>query len=279
MREYSAPTLVFCYLFFALFVFTALSVLVSFFSSTFSQLFSLMIQNGRIFDIFLSILFLLGFLGNLGILILSSWNQKEGIYMRGLVILGLIGFVFLFVLNLSTMEESNPLQDLVLLSQEMRTLAELLLEYWVDVLVWGVMYVGFVLLPLVSLVFDSCFVASVFWRRVFEYFRPSLNVVIYALMGFAMQSYFHKNYWVEYVDLFCFLAGFVLLWVLYAKKRRLFGFYERINLSLLCVGVVVFVVTSKLFVGGVLLPRSCFYVCAVVAWCMEWGYAYAQKKK
>lgn len=199
--------------------------------------------------------------------------------MRGLVILVLIGFVFLFVLNLSTMEEANPLQELVLLSQERQTLAELLLEYWIDVLVWGVMYVGFVLLPLMSLVFDSYFVASVFWRRVFEYFRPSLNVVIYALMGFAMQSYFYKNYWVEYVDLLCFVVGFVLLWVLYAKKRRLFGFYERINLSLLCVGVVVFVLTSKLFVGGILLPRTCFYVCAVVAWCMEWGYAYAQKRK
>ena len=100
-------------------------------------------------------------------------------------------------------------------------------------------------------------------------------------MGFALQGYYHKSKTIYYLDLACFVVGFLaLLWVFY-RYRKLFGFYEMTNLFLLCLGIVFFSFSSEVIESVDFAGRYCFFACAFVAWCAEWmiGFAKSEEKK
>lgn len=199
---------IFAYLFFSLFVFVALSLLISNFSSTFSQLFSLLSENGGIFHIFVYCLDLLGFLLCLYALIFSSWNQNNNLRIKGIIFVLAIAFMFLFVFELQN--HHRPFSILEMMSELNRNFEELfrLGEF----LFFLAFYAIFVFFPLVVLGFGVTLSSkdnssSKYWVKLANDLRPSINVVIYAMMGYALQSYFHKSYWFFYLD----LLGFVVL--------------------------------------------------------------------
>lgn len=258
----------FAYLFFSLFVFVALSLLISSFSSTFSQLFSILSENGGVFHIFLCCLNLLGFLLCLYALILSSWNQSGDLRIKAIIFVLAIVFMFLFVFELQNPHQ--PFSILEMVSEFNRGFEELfrLREF----LFFIIFYIVFVFLPLVVLGFGITFsyTSSYDWMKLANDLRPSINVVIYAMMGFALQSYFHKSYWFFYLDLLGFVVGGFLLGWVYYKRRRDFGFYEMSNLTFLCIGVVIFAFSSKVITGQDFMARYVFFALAFVAWCAEW---------
>lgn len=266
--------IVFCYLFFFLFVFVSLAVLVSNFSSTFSQLYSLLSQDGRIFDIFLYVFYLLGFSLSLYALILSSWNHKDEMRYKSTILLLALFFMFALTLSLLYSNHQIALLDLVFKGNAVGGFEKN--PYAVFVL--GFMYCSFVLFPLSYWLLGVRFRANALGKFL-EGIRPSINVVIFALMGFALQSYHHKAKPIYYLDLGVFLVGFILLLIVYHRYKRLFGFYEIVNLFLLCVGIVFFAFSSKIIENVDFAGRYCFFACAFVAWCAEWMLGYAREAK
>lgn len=264
---------VFAYLFFSLFVFVALSLLISNFSSTFSQLFSILSEDGGVFNTFLYCLDLFGFLLCLYTLILSSWNQKNDLRVKGIIFALAIGFMFLFVFELQN--QHQPFSILEMMSELSGDFKELfrLGEF----LFFLIFYVAFVFCPLIVLGLGITFsskkhhVSSKYdWFKLANQLRPSINVMIYAMMGYALQSYFHKSYWFFYLDLLGFMIGALLLGWVYYKRRRDFGFYEVSNLIFLCIGVMIFALSSKIITSEDFMARYVFFTLAFVAWCAEW---------
>ena len=103
----------FSYLFFFLFVFVSLSLLVSTFWDSFSQLYALLTQSGRIFDFFLYSFIFVGFIFCIIALILSSWNQKFHFYYKSTIISLALSFAFILCFSLSGSQNNADLLDLV----------------------------------------------------------------------------------------------------------------------------------------------------------------------
>lgn len=263
---------VFCYVFFFLFVFSSLAILVSNFSSTFSQLYSLLTQDGRIFDIFLYLFYALGFCLTLISLILSSWNHKDDMrYKSAMLFLALV-FMFALTLGLLYSNHQVALLDLVFKGEAVGGFEKN--PYAVFIL--GFFYCAFVVFPLGYWLLGVRFRANALGKFL-ESIKPSINVVIFTLMGFALQGFYHKAKPIYYLDLAFFLIGFfALLWV-YRRYKKLFGFYEMVNLFLLCLGIVFFASSSPVIESVDFAGRYCFFACAFVAWCAEWMLGYVRK--
>lgn len=268
---------IFAYVFFSLFVFVAFSLLVSNFSSTFSQLFSIFSKNGGVFQIFIYCLDLFGFLLCLCTLILSSWNHKSNSKIKSLVFILAIVFIFLFVFELQNPHQS--FSSLEILGESKSGFEELfrLGEF----LFFSAFYAAFVFFPLVVFAFkkpsfkkpsllDRYFVSKKTWAQLAYALMPSINVVIYAMMGFALQSYFHKSYGFFYLDLLGFLIACLLLWRAYTRCKNEFGFYEISHLIFLCAGIVIFAFSSKIITNQDFMARYVFLTFAFVSWCAEW---------
>lgn len=265
--------IVFCYVFFFLFVFSSLAILVSTFSSTFSQLYSLLTQDGRIFDIFLYVFYIVGFCICLYALILSNWNHKDD--MRYKITMLFLALFFVFALTLSLLYSNHQaLLDLVF-QGDVRGGFE---KNANAVFVLGFFYVAFVLFPLGYWLLGIRFRANALGKFL-ESIRPSINIVIFTLMGFALQGYYHKAKPIYYLDLGVFLSGFLILLIVYWRYKKLFGFYEMINLFLLCLGIVFFAFSSKTIESVDFVGRYCFFACAFVAWCAEWMLEYSGGKE
>ncbi|WP_305862257.1 hypothetical protein [Helicobacter cholecystus] len=261
---------IFSYVFFFLFVFVSLAVLVSTFSETFSQLYLLLTQSGRIFDLFLYGFSFLGFAFCIVALILSSWNQKYQFYYKGSIISLCLIFAFILCFSLSGLRNNMDLLDLIFNDKggggfEKDPYAPLIL---------GVVYLCFVFLPLLYLLLGIRVKRNSFGEFLID-LMPSINVVIYAMMGFALQGFFTKARGIYYLDLVLFLLAFVALLMLYRQHKYLFGFYQRVNLILLCMGVIFFAFSSKVIEEADFVGRYCFFAFAFVAWCGEWMLKFA----
>lgn len=264
--------IVFCYVFFFLFVFSSLAILVSNFSSTFSQLYSLLTQDGRIFDIFLYVFYTLGFCLTLFALILSSWNHKDDMRYKSAMLFLAPLFVFALTLGVLYSKHQIALLDLVFLGGEIGGFEKN--PYAVFVL--GFFYCFFVIFPLGYWLLGVRFRVNALGEFL-ESIKPSINVVIFTLMGFALQGFYHKVNPIYYLDLMFFLIGFFALLEVYRRYKKLFGFYEMVNLFLLCLGIVFFASSSRVIEGVDFVGRYCFFACAFVAWCAEWMIGYAKK--
>lgn len=265
--------LVFSYAFFFLFVFVSLALLVSTFSETFSQLYVLLTQSGRIFDLFLYGFILVGFGFCVSALILSSWNQQYDFYYKSTIIVLALGFIFLFCFSLFT---SSPEVDLLNLIFSDGAHGGFQRDPYAIVVLGG-MYLCFVALPLLYLLLGLRVRKNSFGEFLLD-LMPSVNVIIYALMGLALQGFFHKSRGIYYMDLFSFLLGFFALLLLFKRKKKMFGFYERVNLFLLCVGIVFFILSSKVIEEADFVGRYCFFAFAFVAWCGEWMFRFANSQ-
>lgn len=264
---------IFSYIFFFLFVFVSLALLVSTFSTTFSQLYILLTQKGRIFDLFLYIFLLAGFGFCISALILSSWNQHYNLYYKGCITVFSLGFIFVFCFLLL---RTSPDEDLLNLIFNDGNYGGFEREPYA-IIIFVVMYLCFVFLPLLYLILGGRMKRNSL-REFFLNLMPSINVIIYTLMGFALQGYFHKARGVYYLDLFFFLVAFFALLFLFQQEKKMFGFYERVNFALLCLGIVFFALSSRIIEEANFVGRYCFFTFAFVAWCGEWMLRFAKNR-
>ncbi|WP_300642599.1 hypothetical protein [uncultured Helicobacter sp.] len=262
----------FSYLFFFLFVFVSLSLLVSTFWDSFSQLYALLTQSGRIFDFFLYGFIFVGFIFCIIALILSSWNQKFHFYYKSTIISLALSFAFILCFSLSGSQNNADLLDLVFADGSGCGFQK---DPHAIMILTG-MYLFFVFLPLSYLLLGMKIKNGALGDFLLD-LMPSVNVMIYTLMGFALQGYFCKARGIYYLDLIFFVIGLIALLVLYKKKKSLFRFYEKTNMIFLLVGIVFFALSSKTLQEADFVGRYCFFAFAFVAWCGEWMLRFAKK--
>lgn len=256
-----------------------LSLIVSRFSVTFSQLFLLFSQEGRIFDLFLHLLYCLGFLICLYALIWEDSNdQKESweIWMTlGLCLL----FMYLFVFSLFGDQESRSLLDLVLAQEQSESFEKVFWNHFGEMIICGIFYIFFLFAPLGCAVLKLSPNNSHPFGKILQRLRPSLNVVIYILMGCALQSYFHKGHWIFYLDLIALGGALALLVLALRQGQYNLGFFEICNLAFLSVGICVFALSSSLIHDANFNARYSFFMLGFIAWCAEWMVSSSDQKR
>lgn len=96
---------------------------------------------------------------------------------------------------------------------------------------------------------------------------PSPNAMIVVLFGFAIQPLDKESWW-EWWGVGATMIGIAMLAILVRNHRRLFGVYERFNLTLLVFAVIVFFVSHSVFEGyaSQYAAKKAIYMLAISGW-------------
>jgi len=253
--------------FFFFVVFVSLSLLVSTFFSTFSQLFLVFSYPNRAFGFINTLLLVTWFGLCVWFLIKTKYMnlrfEKRLTWLIGSgVLIGLIYRIYQVVDSSNIKIIDYSLSD---------KLSGVFLAHAGQILVFSGLYVGFILLPLLFGLLKLRFNVSPKWQDKLEFYKPKLHIILIMLFACSIQPYHQQNNPLLYVDLWIFYVAFALLIMMLYRNPKLFGFYEYANLLWVVIGISVFIVTSKtLAQADYNNVRSIFIIIGVMGWCGDW---------
>ncbi|PAF48554.1 hypothetical protein BKH46_01220 [Helicobacter sp. 12S02634-8] len=268
---------IFSSVFFLLFVFSVLTLLVSQFSNTFSQLFLILTDEGRVYDGLISFFCFCGVLLALGYVVGASYARQDVLVHR-LIAMGVcIVLIFVLILRLTMLETlDSPLLGLGHQENLMDlSFWDLVRVNFSSIVISGFFYIFFLFVPLGLWGFGYQLDTKHKLGKYLDMFCPSINVCIIALFASGLQAYYDKgNAWL-YLDFFLFCLAFVLLIRVFLLHKEFFGFYEYANMLFLILGVLVCLFCSNILAQAqdYYHMRLAFYVLAFLGWCGEWMYA------
>ncbi|MGP1580407.1 MAG: hypothetical protein ACTTH5_05240 [Wolinella sp.] len=264
-----------CYssLFFLLALFTLLVMWLSNYVDNFGQLFMLVNKNHGIYASIFDMLAIFGIL--MGILFLRVRARENLARRYKLSIITMIAlFALLLFLSMTAHSSStNPhgfplLDDFYTLRQN--------IAHFID------SYLGkrgldmtfltfFALLPMGAAIKNIDFNYEDRFGQLFYLLRPSANVVIITIFACMIQPFF-KDHWWEYWELLITLLALALLAWLFYRQPKIFGFYERFNLTLLVACVLLMLFSSGLFQEGVNYygTKKALYMLILLGWSARW---------
>lgn len=275
MKQTSRVMVTFSLAFFALFVFTNLTLFTSQFSQSFSYLFLIFIREDQFFDHISLFLFICGFLLSSSFVILSSWNQCGNTLQRIFMLVLSVVFIYLVILELTYVPKED-IMDMFAIEGSIyhRDFWELLWDYLPHIVIIACAYIFFVYIPLLFLLFGIRPNQDNNIGKMLYDLRPSINIIIVVLFALALQPYYFRDNFYAYIDIFALLVGLILLILVMSKHKELFGFYEYMNFALLILGMIICgICTSVLAMSdNYYNARYAFLVFAFVGWCVEWMY-------
>ncbi|RDU71553.1 hypothetical protein CQA66_06220 [Helicobacter aurati] len=269
-------TIICSYLFFSLLSFNGLALLSSEFSHTFSQVFPLLAQDGKIYDIFCLIL--------LGVVLLIICCNSLRISVKARVLsktfltfVLLIVFIVVSCLSILfyhicakilfhyTLSNDNFLE-----SQKIPNLIEWH-EYYtsIDFVVALICGLGFIVLPLCYKMFRLHIDIQNHLGKSLFIFKPRLTSTTIALTASAFHPYF-SNISSHYINIIFLCSGACLL--LYSlQSKKTYGFYEYANMILFAMSILLFLLCGKVMLRADFYnAQLSFYLLAILCWCGEW---------
>ncbi|MGI0439551.1 hypothetical protein ACRE1S_03355 [Helicobacter himalayensis] len=264
-------------LFFALFCWVSVTLLGSRFLETFSYIFFIFIREHGVFVWLTNFILFCGALLSIVFLVLGS--KKFEFILHALIVCFCIGFVYIIVLTSNApMPDKQDITSLLLIESSIdhRGMAESILDYKTRILASGFVYIFFIFLPLGLHLFCVVPNTKTTIGALLEMLKPSLNVVVMALFACALQPFYLKTNFYDYLDLLCFIVGFVILiFTLWRQKPKL-NFYGMSNVVLLCLGVVFVLLCSNILASSdqYFNVRYTLYAFVFVVWYAEWAYSY-----
>ena len=274
MIETSRIRIAFSLVFFALFVFTNLTLFTSQFSQSFSHLFLIFIRENELYDKLSVFLFFCGFMFCVGFVIVSSWRNSANSIQK-MLMLGLsIVFIYCVILNSMSAPQSEDIMDMFAIERSIyhRGFFELLVDYLPRIVLVVCMYAFFVYVPLLFVILGLRPDRHSTIGNMLYNMRPSMNIIIVVLFGLSLQPYYYRDNLYAYLDILALVGGLILLiWVI-IKHKELFSFYEYMNFALLILGIIIcFICTSVLSISdNYFNARYAFLVFAFIGWCVEW---------
>lgn len=276
MNKINIYKVVFSSIFFLLFVFSVLSLLVSQFSTIFSQLFLILTRDERAYDSITDFLYFFGILMSIFYLVTSTWWDKDALLQRLVSVLFCIGFIFILVFRLTneTTLDSTILGFVSDGSFERLSFGEVFSRNMSSIFISGFFYVFFVILPLMLFAFGYGLNTKNIYGKYLHFFCPSMNVCIIALFACGFQAYYDKSNPFLYVDLFVFCLCLVLFLRVFITQKQFFGHYEYANILLLIVGIFVCLLCSNTLAQAqdYYNARKTFYLLVFLGWYGEWIY-------
>ncbi|GAB0172902.1 hypothetical protein [Helicobacter trogontum] len=268
-------TIVYSYLFFALFVFNALALLSAEFMPIFSQLFTLLAEDGRIYDIFSCILLFIVLL-TLFSMPIRMYKQRQTLGKTAPFIVSFMACILLCIVCVLLYWLSGKIfqQDVrdLLLGEEVVTQTwqsyYTSLEFFFSFICWFL----FVILPLA---YKAVSLEINIQHRIGKsmlILEPSITTIVIFMSANVYHPYF-SNLASKYIYFAYFvLANIMLLYVLF-RNKKLFGFYEYANLVLLSLNIFYVVLcSSSMLRGDFFNAQLTLYALGIASWCSEWLY-------
>ncbi|PAF53553.1 hypothetical protein BKH42_05045 [Helicobacter sp. 13S00482-2] len=276
MSKINMYKVVFSSIFFLLFVFTVLSLLVSQFSSIFSQLFLILTYDERAYDSIIDFFCFCGILMSIFYLIASTWWDKDVLLQRIVSVIFCIGFIFLLTFRLST-EKTLDFTILGFVSDsgfERLSFGEILIKNFQSIVISGFVYIFFVILPLIFFGFGYGLNTKNIFGKYLDFFCPSINICIIALFASGFQAYYDKSNTFLYVDFFIFCLCLVLFLRVFLMHKELFGYYEYANILLMIIGILICLLCSNIIsqAQDYYNAKEAFYLLVFLGWYGEWMY-------
>ncbi|MDO7253110.1 hypothetical protein [Helicobacter cappadocius] len=276
MNKINMYKVVFSSIFFLLFVFSILSLLVSQFSSIFSQLFLILTRDERAYDSIINFFYFCGILMSIFYLVVSTLWDKDVLLQRLVSVIFCIGFVFLLVFRLSSEKtlDSTILGFVADSSFERLGFGQLVAENFGSIILSGFIYVFFVILPLVFFGFGYGLNTKNIFGKYLDFFCPSMNVCVIALFASGFQAYYDKSSAFLYIDFMVFCLCLVLFLRVFLTHKELFGHYEYANILLMILGILICLLCSNTIsqAQDYYNARKSFYLLVFLGWYGEWMY-------
>lgn len=264
-------------LFFMLFCWIVITLLSSRFLETFSYIFFIFIREYGVFSTITNRILLCGALLSLAFLVIGA--KKFDAVLHSLIFCLCIGFIYFIVFT--SIQHPKPMQDIASLlliesSIDHRSVIESIWDYKARIFLSSFVYVFFVFLPLAFSLFHITPNTKSYAGNLLEILKPSLEIVVMALFASAIQPFYLKANFYEYIDLAVFVLGTIFLCVVLIQQRPKLDFYGYSNIVLLFLGIIVVALCSNILASSdqYFHVRYMLYAFVFVAWYAEWGYNY-----
>ena len=266
-------TIVYSYLFFALFVFNALALLSSEFMPIFSQLFTLLTEDGRVYDIFSCILLFLALVTLISMPI-RIYKQRTILGKTAPFIITCMAFVLLCGLCAMLYWLWNK----IFAKQSM----DILFSEDIEVLTWQSYYTSlefmislacWIFLIILPLSYKAVSLTINIQHRIGKsmlILEPSITTILIIMSANAYHPYF-SDLPSRYIHFACFVISNILLIYVLLRNQKIFGFYEYINIILLAVSILYVVLCSESMLRGTFFnAQLTLYILGICSWCSEW---------
>lgn len=266
-------TIVYSYLFFAFFVFNALALLSSEFMPIFTQVFTLLTQDGRVYDIFSCILLCVA-IATLCIMPIKIYKYRSVLGKTAPFIVTCITFVLLCCLcalfyqlwgKIFAKHSVDILfnEDVEILTWESYYTS---LEFMISLVCW-------IFLIILPLAYKAVSLTINIQHRIGKsmlILEPSITTVLIIMSANAYHPYF-SDLPSRYIHFACFLVSNILLIYVLLRNQKVFGFYEYANVILLALNIFYVVLCSGSMLRGTFFnAQLTFYVLGICSWCSEW---------
>ncbi|RDU67004.1 hypothetical protein CQA53_01700 [Helicobacter didelphidarum] len=266
-------TIICSYLFFALLTFNAFALLSSEFFPLFSQVFMLLTQDGRIYNVFSLIL--------LGLAIFMVLINPIKIYrsknifgktapfvvsLFGIITLSILIILFYWIFN--KFNQDLPLfsktdQSIIMLTHENYYLS---IEFFITLLCW----IFFVFIPLLYRILSLNFNIDNRLAKSLFILEPSLTTIIITMSATAFHPYFSDLPSRPFNFLLFYTSCGLLIYLLLKRENKL-GFYEYANMIFLSFIILCYILCSESILRGIFFnAQITLYMLALLSWCSEW---------
>lgn len=270
-------TIVCSYIFFAILSFNTLALLSSEFSHTFSQVFLLLAQDGKTYDILclilLSIALLFGLINPIRIYTRKEVFGKTVPFIIMLVaILTISCLLIIFYHIYNKISFNHGLVNESILESKKITSFTQWQEYYMSIefIVALICWVCLIILPLCYKMLSSHIDIKNRIGKSLRILEPSITTISIGITASAFHPYFSDTA-SRYTNMLFFYTGtFLLLYVL-LRTTMTYRFYEYANILLLSISILLFLLCGRvILMADFYNVQFSFYVLAILSWCGEW---------
>lgn len=262
------------YLFFSLMIFNVLALTTSEFLPIFSQVFTLLTQNGKIYDIF-SLIILISAILMLCINPIRIYRRKDVfgkttsfmIFIFSCVILVvLIALLYWLWHKIFTYNTHNT----IAMREQVQVVTwqsyYVSVEFYISLTCW----ICLVVLPLLYKVLSLNLNIKHRIGRTLLILQPRLTTILIVMNANALHPYF-SNLPSRYAHIIFFFIGAILLIYLLFYQSKLFHFYEYMNTILFSCMILCLVLCSESMLRSDFMnAQITLYMLGILSWCGEW---------
>lgn len=252
-------------LFFFMAVFLFLSLLTSSVSETFEQLFALFSYPHRAYDI--TSTFMLFVLAGLCVwfVAFSTKHALDNKFEQVLALgIGIISVSVVLIRILRTQQGINVLQQTPSFATTILTSGSL-------VVLFVIIYLFFIFIPLILDMLKLKIIFLNKFEKELVILKPSVNTALLMTFACCIQPFYDKsNLWL-YLDLLASIGAIFVVSLAVYKSKEKFGFYENANIIWLIIGILIFMLTSKIIAqADYNIVRVLFIIIGLITWCSDW---------
>lgn len=239
----------------------------------FTQLFTLLTEDGRVYDIFSCILLCIALVTLLS-MPLRIYKQRNILGKTTPFIVTCMTFVLLCVLCFLFYQLWNKIftkQSVdILFNDDIKTLTwqsyYTSLEFIISLSCW-------IFLIILPLVYKAVSLTINIQHRIGKsmlILEPSITTVLIIMSANAYHPYF-SDFPSRYIHFACFVFANTLLIYVLLRNHKAFGFYEYINVILLAISIFYVVLCSGSMLRGTFFnAQLTLYILGICSWCSEW---------